>query len=407
MTSFFPNFGVGVVLALVQVVALLPWVLFVAWDRFVLLARQHKGGAKALAVPVGLGLLGAVIVLGGAIAILLPAVQERRTLERWGRLYASVLQLQLIVDVFVFTFIAALKVWPKGGAVAVAAFREAVRQPMFWLFLAFAFILMFVFILLPYFTFGEDLLMMTEIDYDVIMALAVIFGVFTASISISDEIEGRTAVTLMSKPLSRRQFLLGKYAGILLACLIMTLLLGWLFNWMILGKKWFDKMEFEAAKDVPPAQLTAWLEAYSPMGEPRDFLRGAGLWVYQSAELAPGLTLGLCQVMVLVAIAVALATRIPMILNVPICLLVYFLGHLTPVLKEVAGHFQKTGEGGGSAVGQMLSFMAQLFDSLLPSLEFFTANYSVLVWRIAFYGVMYTIIVLLFGLILFEDRDLA
>ena len=64
--------------------------------------------------------------------------------------------------------------------------------------------LMFVFILLPYFTFGEDLLMMTEIDYDVIMALAVVFGVFTASISISEEIEGRTAITLMSKPLSRR-----------------------------------------------------------------------------------------------------------------------------------------------------------------------------------------------------------
>jgi hypothetical protein len=406
MTSFFSNFGFGVALALLQVVALVPWALFVGWDRFVVLARQRKK-TGTLALPVGLGLVVAVLVLGAGIALLLPIVQEKNSLERWGRMYASVLQLQLIVDVFVLAFLVGLKLWPKGGAVAVAAFREAVRQPMFWLFLSAALILMFVFILLPYFTFGEDLLMMKEIDYDVVMALAVIFGVFTASISISEEIEGRTAITLMSKPLSRRQFLLGKYAGILLACLIMTLLLGWLFNWMILGKKWFDKMEYEADKDVPPAQLTAWLEAYTSVGEQRDFLRGAGLWLFQSAELAPGLTLGFCQVMVLVAIAVALATRIPMILNVPICLLIYFLGHLTPVLKEVAGRFQKTGEGGGSAVGQMLSFMAQLFDSLLPSLEFFTANYSVLVWRIAFYGVMYTVIVLLFGLILFEDRDLA
>jgi hypothetical protein len=406
MTPFLSNFGVGVVLALLQVGALLPWVLFVGWDRFVNLARQRKN-ASALAIPAILGVLGFVLVLGAVLALLIPLVQEKSSLERWGRLYGAILQLQIIIDIFVFTFLAVLKLWPKGGAVAVAAFREAVRQPMFWLFLAAALLLMFVFILLPYFTFGEDLLMMTEIDYDVIMALAVIFGVFTASISISDEIEGRTAITLMSKPLSRRQFLLGKYVGILLACLIMTMLLGWLFNWMILGKKWFDKMEYEADKDAPPALLTAWLEAYTPMGEARDFLRGAGGWLFQTAELAPGLTLGFCQVMVLLAIAVALATRIPMILNVPISLLVYFLGHLTPVLKEVAGRFQRTGEGGGSAVGQMLSFMAQLFDSLLPSLEFFTANYSVLVWRIAFYGVMYTIIVLLFGLILFEDRDLA
>jgi hypothetical protein len=178
-----------------------------------------------------------------------------------------------------------------------------------------------------------------------------------------------------------------------------------LFNWAILGKKWFDKAEYDA-KAPPPAQLTAWLEDYTTPGEPRDFMRGIGLWAFQTAELLPGMTLGFCQVMVLLAIAVSLATRIPMILNVPICLLIYFLGHLTPVLKQVAMRFQ-TGEGAGSAVGQMLSFMAQLFNSLLPGLEYFTPNYSAIVGRIAFYGIMYTIIVLLFGLILFEDRDLA
>jgi len=185
----------------------------------------------------------------------------------------------------------------------------------------------------------------------------------------------------------------------------MTLLLGWLFNWAIMGKKWFDRFEYDP-KEPPPALLTEWLENYTPTGEPRDFLRGVGLWLFQSASLLPGLVLGFCQVMVLLAIAVSLATRLPMILNVPICLLVYFLGHLTPVLKLVAGRFQ-SGEGGGSAVGQMLSFMAQLFNSLLPGLEYFTPNYSALLGRVVFYGIMYTLIVLLFGLILFEDRDLA
>jgi ABC-type transport system involved in multi-copper enzyme maturation permease subunit len=209
----------------------------------------------------------------------------------------------------------------------------------------------------------------------------------------------------MSKPLSRRQFLLGKFAGILLACLVMTLILGWLFNWAIYGKKWFDRQEYDA-KAPPPAQLTEWLEMYTSVGETRDFLRGTGLWLFQTAELLPGMTLGFCQVMVLLAIAVSLATRLPMILNVPICLLVYFLGHLTPVLNLVARRFQ-SGEGTVSPVGQMLSFMSQLFGHLLPGLDYFTPNYGALVGRIAFYGVMYTVIVLLFGLILFEDRDLA
>src|SRR5262249_32949024 len=155
-------------------------------------------------------------------------------------------------------------------------------------------------------------LMMTEIDYDIIMALAVVFGVFTASLSISEEIEGRTAITLMSKPLSRRQFLLGKYAGVLLACLIMTLLLGWLFNWAILGKNGFDRLEYDpATQDRPPAQLVAWVESNVPVGEPRAFMTGAGMWLYQTLDLVPGLTLGFCQVMVLLALAVSLATRLP------------------------------------------------------------------------------------------------
>jgi len=47
----------------------------------------------------------------------------------------------------------------------------------------------------------------------------------TVCISINEEIEGRTAVTLMSKPVSRRQFLMGKFVGILTACQFAPVLL--------------------------------------------------------------------------------------------------------------------------------------------------------------------------------------
>src|SRR5437764_791425 len=61
-----------------------------------------------------------------------------------------------------------------------------------------------------------------------------------ASMSISEEIGGRTAVTVMSKPVSRRHFLLGKFAGILLAAMLMTGLLAWIFEGMMWFKLWFD-----------------------------------------------------------------------------------------------------------------------------------------------------------------------
>src|SRR5262249_6183389 len=130
------------------------------------------------------------------------------------------------------------------------------------------------------------------------------------------------------------------------------------------------------------------------------------------------LVLGSCQVMVLLAVAVSLATRIPMVINLVVCLGIYFGGHLTPVLVQIADQ----GFGGDTpqAVSQMLRFMANLFDTLLPGLEYFslstavvrdsplaTVPFLIYVASVVFYALLYTVIVLVFGLILFEDRDLA
>src|SRR5438105_1298247 len=124
-------------------------------------------------------------------------------------------------------------------------------------------VLMFISIFIPYFTFGEDYLMVKQLGYDLIMLAAVLFGTLAASLSISEEIEGRTAVTLMSKPVSRRQFLLGKYAGIILAALVITTLLGWFFDWMLLFKRWYDTVD--PVPFLPRA--AAFLDAVAPGGE--------------------------------------------------------------------------------------------------------------------------------------------
>src|SRR5262249_11978705 len=98
-------------------------------------------------------------------------------------------------------------------------------------------------------------------------------------------------------------------------------------------------------------------------------------------------------------------------------LVVYFLAHLAPVLVAIGNRAQARTPG---PVAQMLSFMAQLFDTILPGLEFFrvgpalvtdvplaTGDFFAYVARVGVYGLLYTVIVLLLGLILFEDRDLA
>jgi ABC-type Na+ efflux pump permease subunit len=290
--------------------------------------------------------------------------------------------------------------------VGVAAFREGIRQPMFWLLAGLGFVWMIVSPFIPYFTFGEDYKMMKELGHNIIMLLALIFAVLAAAMSISEEIEGRTAVTLMSKPVSRRQFLLGKYVGTLMAALLMTGLLGWAFVVVLWFKPWYDNEPLPA-----PPWVDTLREAWTPvLGDPiAHFVLGAGEWFDVALVALPGLVLGFCQVMVLLAMAVALATRLPMVVNLVTCLVIFFLGHLSQVLVWVSERRYP-----------LVNFMAQFFDALLPGLAFFDMDpviardvppppreFAIYVGSVGLYAVLYSAIALLFGLILFEDRDLA
>jgi ABC-type transport system involved in multi-copper enzyme maturation permease subunit len=410
MNSLLLRLAAGVVLALLQLVAALPWLLLIDPDFWRPRLRRPGFLGAALGIAVG---------AGAVLAGLLYLVQDRDTMVLFGRVYGAALHVQVVIDLFIGLFALVLRWWPKGGAVALAAFREGIRQPLFWVLVLLTPLVLFVSLYIPYFTFGEEYKMYQEIGYDMVLLVTLIFAVLTASTSISDEIEGRTAVTLMSKPVSRREFLLGKYVGLLLAALAMTLLLGWFFDWFLLVKRWYENTGPQAQAEVAPAEtVTAILNMLAPSGEMADAYRGFLLWVSDALETLPGLVLGFCKVMVLLAIAVSLATRVPMVVNLVTCLVIYLLGHLMPVLVQIGRHRNILDP--SSPVGQMLYFMAQLFEVLLPGMEFFgvgtmlatdtsvaSPQYLMYVGSVVLYGLVYTAIVLLFGLILFEDRDLA
>src|SRR5207244_4245675 len=82
-----------------------------------------------------------------------------------GRAYMSALHLQLGADFFVAVFGIMLAFWPKGGAVALSAFREGIRQPMFWVITGFTAFFIAGSPLVPYFTFGEDMKMVVELCF--------------------------------------------------------------------------------------------------------------------------------------------------------------------------------------------------------------------------------------------------
>jgi ABC-type transport system involved in multi-copper enzyme maturation permease subunit len=405
------------------VLVLVQWVLTLPW-RF---ALDPKGVRRAFTTRDGLLSTGGVVLaVTAGLALFLGNNPASSKMIWWGRVYGIVLHLQLLADVFIVGAPWALgKLVPKVGAVAQAAYKECWRQPMFWLILAGGVGATWLAVVIPYFTFGDDYKMMKQIGFDIVMLAPMLFGVLAASIGVSEEIEGRTAITVMSKPINRRSFLLGKFLGVLMACAAMSMLLAANLNGALLANPEFDKInqdrvfEGERAAEAMSLQAKAVTEPAATAAVPggagtAEFTRGATRWLTESFTHLFGVLIGFGQVMILVAIATALATRLHFVVTLVCVLAVYLFGHLAPVVSQVT-------RGGGKGTGAALvGFLAQVFDVVLPALEYFNlgpavirdtpldlgafAGYSFTVFG---YAVIYTAIVLVVGLLLFEDRDLG
>jgi ABC-type transport system involved in multi-copper enzyme maturation permease subunit len=386
-----------VILAVAQFLALIPWGTAVG---LIPSGSVRKSGFWLAGI-------GAAAGIGLALGLFLNANNDPRVLSHWGRFVASVLHLQLSFDIFVGLFLVMLMIWPKGGAVALAAFQEGLRQPTYWLLTLAASAIMLLSTIVPFFTFGEDIKVVRELCFTFTMLMPAAFALLTASMSVSEEIEGRTAVTLMSKPIMRRDFLLGKFTGIVLAALTMTILLGWWLIWMVLLKEYLDPPIVPV--EIPDPDWVTQLRSAFGQGSVSDLVRGMGLWTDDVLEALPGLAIGFCQVMIISAFAIALATRVPMVVNIVACMAIYFLGHLTTVLTDVTARSNP-----------LVRFLARTIDTVLPELDVFdvgaavvrdtpipTMEYATYAGHVVVYGLIFSAIALLLGLILFEDRDLA
>jgi len=270
---------------------------------------------------------------------------------------------------------------PGISTIALATSKEAVAQPIYVLSLVIGFCLLALYIIIPYNTFGEDVKMYKDSSLMTITVLAILVAVWTASVSVSDEIEGRTALTLLSKPISRREFVIGKFLGIVWANLLMFILLG---VWMLI------------------------LTSYKVVYDARETANPDPAWQQCAAEMfgtIPGLVLSFMETVVLTAISVAISTRLSILPNLVICGAIYALGHLGPLIVQ-------------SSIGQneFVAFFGQLIALILPVLDHFNIQAAVaggvrvpleyLAWA-ALYCVLYSAVAMLLALILFEDRDLA
>lgn len=287
-------------------------------------------------------------------------------------------------------------------------FRESVSQPIYSLLIGLASAIIVIFSMLPFFTLGEDTVMFKAVGLDVIMLLVLIATLFATSKSIFDEIEDRTMLTLMSKPVAKWEVLIGKYLGIVLAALVAVAVTGFI---LILCTWWRIPADYMMRANTL---------------DEREIARLYNMRMMHISGLVPSLLLMWLQISVLAACGVALSTRFSLVVNLPTVIMLYIAGNLLRFLFPL-----ESGPLGKS--NPVVKGAAYLLSLVLPYLETFDVRKWTVYSRIALPGsdfgmdatavhladiwkyvgiagvnaVAYAAFALAIGMLLFQSRELG
>jgi Cu-processing system permease protein len=129
--------------------------------------------------------------------------------------------------------ISILRIW----AIAANSFREVIRERILYFIGFFALLMAFAWRLLPEIAVGTHQKIFLDLGLAAIGLLGVIVAVFVGTGLINKEIDKRTILVLIPKPLSRAEFILGKHLGLsgVLAVMLGVMLVIYLL--MLLGMK--------------------------------------------------------------------------------------------------------------------------------------------------------------------------
>ena len=280
-------------------------------------------------------------------------------------------------------------------------FSETIAQPIYSLLLGICAVVLVIFMFLPFFTLGEDTVMFKSVGLDTILVFVLLTTLFATSRCIHEEIEDRTMLTLMSKPVSRLEVLLGKYLGLLLSAGLAIALLGALLClctwWRIPGDYMINN------RSIDDRELTH-----------LHILRSSHL-----AGLYPSLLLVWLQIGTLAAISVAISTRFSLVVNLPAVIMLYVAGNLTRFFGDAVATGSTVTKGLAGLVSTLLPFL-EVFDlrryavygqlglengdavNVTP-LTFIWANVGLSV----LYAAFYITFALAIGLLVFRNRELG
>lgn len=238
-------------------------------------------------------------------------------------------------------------------AIAMNTFTQLVRMKVFYFLLIFSVLIIGANVLFLNFTFEQELKILQDVSFGAMTLFASIFSIVGTALLIPKDIEDRTLYSILTKPVPRFEYLVGKLLGILFLVAVSLLLMSILFFAVL-----FVRQHGILAEEINQMRGQPSPEQISLLRE-TIFAQGLRL------ELINGVVAVFLKAAVAAAIALVVSTFASSTLfTIIVSLVIYFIGHAQSMALDY--YFPE-----GDMHGALQRFIAGIVAIIFPNLQIF------------------------------------
>lgn len=283
---------------------------------------------------------------------------------------------------------------PTAGTIAYSTLQEAIRRRWVIGFVLFSMLVIGFSSSLTFVQLGEEQRFLQDFGIGFIIAMTILIAIFLGVTLVPPEIERRTILTILSKPVNRVEFLLGKFLGLCLTLFLCTVLLGAFFLLIFVAF---------SLRQNPAAWTTG------TVSNPDATLS------FQTLNLAKALLLHFGQLIVLAALSMLLSLIVTPITAITFCFLAYFGGQMSSYWGHLGGDgHANEGEGAEKGLSGPMQNMVKMVYYVLPRMDRFDVRQQLVtdtnvalasVWQAWSSGLLYVAVLLTIAYLVFSDRE--
>ena len=279
-------------------------------------------------------------------------------------------------------------------AIGRNTFTELVRQKVFYFLLLFALFVIGNSAFLAKFSFQEEFQMLKDVALGAMSVFLSLLAILATATLLPRDLEDRTIFTILSKPVPRHEYLLGKLLGVVILLTLSALLMGALFVLVLLLREQSVLIETRNSLADSPGEIAAALA---------EVTKSAFGW-----DLIPAMAILLVKSVLLASLTLMVSTFATSgIFAILVSVSAYFIGHLQATARE----YWMSGIG----VHWWTRIFTALVALLFPDLQSFNLTDDIVAgiplpmgifWQTVALGGVYTAVYYSVACFIFQNREL-